>query len=442
MSEITLHNGQSLVYNDLFRRRACRYAVVCCSRGWGKSYGASVAAMTAVHELIRLPADVPNKTVWIIAPTFDQVREIYYPLLQFDLGCEQLALTSSRALGEFTFANNVTLRLLSYESVERMRGKGAYFVVWDEVSSCHKGITAKEAWEAVISPCITTRWSRQSAARFDSEPGRALIISTPKGYNYFHELWSLGGHVEDWKSYHFDFTTSPYLDPAEIENARHTLDLVTFASEYLAAFRESGANVFYAFDRAQHVVADLEYFKPGEDVHVGIDFNVGLQCSSAFAIRGGHVHYLDDFQGHPDTETLAKALSNKYKGHRIYAYPDPSGNSRKTSAPVGQTDFSILRSHGITVCARRAAPSIKDSVAAVNRKLMTAAGTISMFFHPRCKNLIRSMERTVWAGGRSDTAVIDKSVGAEHHSDAVRYPIEYLYPVLSGTSVISTGFNF
>ena len=440
MHKIALHTGQSRVYHDLFRKKACRYSVVCCSRGWGKSYVGCTAAMTAVYELMELPAEVPNKTVWIIAPTFDQVRDIYYPLLQYDMGCESLATSSSRTLGEFHFPNNVSLRLLSFESVERMRGKGAYFVVWDEVSSCHRGMTAKDAWEAVISPCITTRWSRQSAARFGSEPGRALIISTPKGYNYFHELWAR--NVDDWKSYHFDFTTSPYLDPSEIEAARHTLDPITFASEYLASFKESGASVFYPFSREKHRRTDLEYFKPGEDVHVCIDFNVGLQCSAAFALRGGEMHFLDEFQGHPDTESLAKSLANRYKGHRIYAYPDPSGNSRKTSAPVGQTDFSILRHHGLNVCARRAAPSIKDSVAAVNRKLLTAAGGTSLYVSNNCPLLTRSLERTVWVGGNSSNAVIDKSAGVEHHSDGVRYAAEYLFPVVAGQATTVRGFNF
>ena len=45
------------------------------------------------------------------------------------------------------------------------------------------------------------------------------------------------------------------------------------------------------------------------------------------------MHFLDEMKGHPDTETLAIAIAAKYKGHRIFAYPDPSGKARKTSAP-------------------------------------------------------------------------------------------------------------
>ena len=121
---INLHEGQSTVYEDIFVKQASRFSVVCCSRGWGKSYMAAVAGVTAVFELLELGERVPNKTVYIIAPTYDQVTDIYYPLINYDLGMEDYAIKSSRDLGRFVFPNNVELRLLSYEAVERMRGKG------------------------------------------------------------------------------------------------------------------------------------------------------------------------------------------------------------------------------------------------------------------------------------------------------------------------------
>jgi hypothetical protein len=180
----------------------------------------------------------------------------------------------------------------------------------------------------------------------------------------------------------------------------------------------------------------------GEDVHVNIDFNVGLQCSSSFALRGGQMHFLDEFKGHPDTETLASVLKEKYRGHKIYAYPDPTGKSRKTSAPIGVTDLTILKAAGIVVRARDRSPPIVDSVQAVNRKLKTAAGRVDMYFNSNLKGLIASMERTKWQDNNPDLALIDKSEGIEHYSDGVRYGTEYLFPVnISGVNT-SRGFSF
>jgi len=440
---IDLHAGQTEVFKDLFRDRAHRYAALCTSRGWGKSYMASVCAVTAVFELLTLPKKVPNKDVYIIAPTYDQAIDIYYPIIQYDLGMEEYTSKSSKDTGKFSFSNETTLRLISYESVERMRGKGAYFVVWDEVSSCKKGIAPSEAWESIILPCINTRWSPARAAFFGAKsPGRALAISTPKGFNFFSDMFNFRESDKRWNSYKFDYTQSPLLDISEIEHSRRNMDPIRFASEYLAEFKESGNSVFYCFDRTKHIRDDLDYFKDDEIVHVCIDFNVGLQCSSAFALRGGQMHILDEFKGHPDTETLALTLKEKYKEHKIYAYPDPSGRARKTSAPTGQTDFSILRSAGIECFAKTKAPPIVDSVNAVNRMLLNADKKVNMYVHSRCKGVINSLERTKWVENNPDVAAIDKSEGVEHYSDGIRYGTEFLFPVTAGNKRHSRGFNF
>ena len=441
--EINLHPGQSQVYNDLLIENNIRFGVVNCARGWGKSYLAATVGITCVFELLELSEYIPHKIVYIIAPTYDQVTDIYYPLLNYELGLEQYCLRSSKDQGRFLFENKVELRLLSYESIERLRGKGAYAVIWDEVSSCKKGIKPKDAWEGVIMPAISSRWSPKRAARFGARsPGRGLMISTPKGYNFFYEAFHKGESDPLWKGYHFDYHSSPILDPDEIERIKATTDPVTFASEYLASFEESGNRVFYCFDRKEHVNNAIEDFGSDETVHLAIDFNVGLQCTSAFAVRGGEMQFIDNFKGHPDTETLAIAMSTKYKGKKIIAYPDPSGRFGSTKAPVGRTDFSILESYGIRCIARPKAPPLIDSVNSVNKQLKNARGGVAMRFHPRCDGVIKSMERTKWVDNNAQTITIDKSEGVEHYSDGVRYATEYLFPITNFTKRTSRGEGF
>jgi len=449
MSQINLHPGQSQVYEDMFINKDCRFQAICCSRGWGKSYEAVAASSTAIYELMSLDWSVPNKNVAIIAPTYDQVTDIYWPLIMYEFGLEHVALKASRDLGRFIFPNAVELRLLSYESVERMRGKGYYFVAWDEISSCTRGILPKGAWEGVIQPTIITRWSPERAARFGApSPGRAQIITTPKGFNFFYDMYHYYESDPLWKSYHFDYTSSPFLDKDEIDRIKHTIDPIEFAAEYMASFQESGNSVFYCFDRKVHVRPDLEDFgndgNVGEDVHVSIDFNVGIMAASMSALRGKQLHVLDEVQGHPDTETLAEYLRDVYiyKGHRVFVYPDPTGRARKTSATVGRTDFSILQEYGCHVKARTKNPPIVDSANAVNRKLLTAAGDASLFLHPRCVGTIKSLERTKWADKNPNSMTIDKTEGVEHFSDGIRYKVEYLFPITNVLKRTSRGFTF
>jgi len=440
---IKLHEKQSEVIRDLFIDKSNRYAVVNASRGFGKSYLAATAAIIAVQELMELDEDVPNKNVALIAPTYSQAVDIYYPLIAWQLGMEDFADKASKAAGQFWFPNNVQLKLWSYEASQRMRGTGQYFIVADEVTSWKgAGMNLKESWESIIQPCVATRWSPMNAKKFNANAGRALIISTPSGYDYFYEMYNRQDSDSDWKSYTYTYKDSPFLDEEEIDRIKLTLDPLKFAREYTASFEDSGNNVFYTFNRKDHIDKGLQPFEDNEDVHVAIDFNVGIMASVIFAIRGNQIQILDEMQGHPDTETLARALSDKYQGHRIISYPDPAGKARKSSAAVGTTDFSILQSYGIITRAHNKAPPIIDSVAAVNKKFKNANGDIDMLIHPKCVNTIKSIERTQWVESNPDSATIDKKEGVEHWTDALRYAVEYLYPIRAGTKATSRGFGF
>jgi hypothetical protein len=300
----------------------------------------------------------------------------------------------------------------------------------------------KESWESIIQPCVSTRWSPMNAKKLGSNAGRALIISTPRGYDYFYEMYNRQDSDDSWKSYTYTYEDSPFLDEEEISRVKLTLDPLKFAREYTASFEDSGNNVFYTFDRKEHISKDIPYFDNGEDVHVAIDFNVGIMASVIFAIRGSQIHILDEMQGHPDTETLANALKERFKGHRIISYPDPSGRARKSSAAVGTTDFSLLQGAGILTRAHSKAPPIIDSVAAVNKKFKNANGDVDMYIHPKCVNTIKSLERTQWVESNPDSATIDKKEGVEHWTDGLRYAVEYLYPIRSGSKVTTRGFGF
>jgi len=438
---INLHATQSRVFKDVFIDNKVRFPVIVCSRGWGKSYEVAACAVTALFELFELPKNVQNKRVAIIAPTFDQVRDIYYPVLTNQFQLPKFSDKSSENLGRWVFQNNVELHLISYEAVERMRGKGYYFIGIDEPSSMRN---LQENWENVIYPCITSRWSWMHAEMYGARSaGRAMFAGTPKGFNFLETVFNYQDIDPEWKGYQYDYTYSPLLDPREVEKARDKMDPIRYASEYLADFKESGNSLFYMFDRKLHL-QDIQPPEDYEDVHCCIDFNVGRQCTSFFVLRGGQMQFFSEHQGSPDTPALAEYINAKYRNGRrkIKAYPDPSGKARKTSAVVGQTDFSLLTAAGITVLARTQVP-IVDSVNAVNRMLMTANKKTNMFFDKKnCGETIKSVERTKWVEGNADLAVIDKTENVEHFSDGVRYATDYLFPVRASNVSTAQGSTF
>jgi hypothetical protein len=451
MSTITLHRAQSEVISHLFKRLKpgtpewqMRFAVVVGSRGLGKSFVSGSAATLAVDELEQLDTSVPNKNIALLCGTHTQVTDIYWPMLAYQFGLESRCWKHSRAHGKFTFANGTEIRCWSADAYERMRGSGQYLVIADELPSWSvPGGSVKDAWESVLEPCLVTRWSpKQAAAVKALSPGRALLPSTPMGKDYFYDL-AQREHIDDrWKTFSYTYRDSPLLSQEEIERARKHADPLKFAREYEASFEESGLTLFHTFSRKLHVDPDLPYFDDSETVHCAIDFNIMLNCTTFHAVRGGQLHALDESKGTANTEELARLIRSKFPRNKIICYPDPAGKARKTSAAVGVTDFSILREAGFTVLAKDKAPAIVDSVAAVNRKLLNAAGDVDFLVHPRCNGLISSLERTSWLENRPETATIDKTQGVEHYTDGVRYLVDYLWPLNNSKPVIVSSMHF
>lgn len=421
-----------------------RFVVLVGSRGLGKSYVSGSAVALAVGELESLPADVPNKNIALLCGSHTQVTDIYFPMLAYTFGLEARCKEHSRSVGRFWFENGTEVKCWSADAYERMRGSGQYLVVGDELPTWRvPGGNLQDAYESVIEPTVVTRWSPERAAAVGApSPGRVLLPSTPMGKDYFYDLAQREAVDDRWKTFHYTYRDSPLLSNREIERAKIHSDPIKFAREYEASFDDSGANVFYAFDRKTHVDPELPYFEEDEVVHAAIDFNIMLNATSFHAIRGQQVHCLDEHMGAANTEELVKAIRAKFPTQKIVCYPDPSGKARKTSAAIGVTDFSILKEAGFTVLARNKQPAIVDSVAAVNRKLKNAAGDVDFYIHPRCKGMVSSLDRTVWLENRPETATIDKTQGHEHFSDGLRYLIEYLWPIDRQRPRVSTNAAF
>jgi hypothetical protein len=460
MGTVTLTEQQAEIYSYLFKPLnvedpnswRVRNAVVCASRGFGKSYLAGTVAASAISQLEMLDAGVPNKQVVIVAPTLGSVTSIYKPLLdnQFNFKDPNLAKYNGNYY-TYTFKNNSKLMLFSFEMIERLRGQGVHTLICDELTSwSNDDSKVKEAWESVIYPCVTTRWSPMRAKVLDAHsPGRSLIISTPKGFNTFYDLFQMKTIDKDWKSWHFNYLQSPFLSKEEIEKVRRSMDPMKFNREYEASFEESGAQVYHCFDRRVHVKDDLTPIQHGEQLFIGLDFNVDKMATTISVERAGNVYVLDEMIGAPNTEEWCARIWKKYgKTNPIAVFPDPSGNSNKTSATAGTTDFSIIQNSRneyewrMQLFAKKAAPKVVDSVASVNKMLLNAHGESKLFVHTGCINTIRSLERTVWMDNNPNTAIIDKKQDIEHMSDGLRYYIDYRHPALVRSRSVAVGALF
>ena len=198
-----------------------RFKVVAAGRRCGKS---RLAATTLIIEALRCP---PGSAVLYVAPTNGQARQIIWDVLM-DIGREVIASSHVNQM-DITMINGAKIYVRGADRPDTLRGVSLTYAVLDEVADIKP-----EAWEQVIR------------ASLSDKKGRAIFIGTPKGRNWFYDLFKLGQNDTDpdWKSWHFTTKDNPLIDPGEIESAKKTLSSFAFKQEYLASFDNAGSDVF------------------------------------------------------------------------------------------------------------------------------------------------------------------------------------------------------
>ena len=207
---------QEEVYKD-----SCRFKVIAAGRRCGKS---RLAATMLIIEGLRCPQ---GSAVLYVSPTMGQSRQIVWDLL-LELGREVIQTSNVNNL-DITLINGARIYVRGSDRPDTLRGVSLTFAVLDEVADIKP-----QAWEQVIR------------ASLSDKKGKAIFIGTPKGRNWFHDLWKLGqdGDDKDWKSWHFTTKDNPLIDPDEIESAKKTLSSFAFKQEYMASFSNAGSDVF------------------------------------------------------------------------------------------------------------------------------------------------------------------------------------------------------
>ena len=195
-------------------RHAARFKALVCGRRWGKTrLGAGLGLETSLR----------GGRAWWVAPTYSQ-SSIAWRLAQpmaAQIPGSVIRVADMALLfpggGEFWFK--------SADKPQNLRGEGLDLLVMDEAD-----FIEGDVWEQALRPTLADR------------KGRALFISSPNIENgWFHRLVQKGaGDDPQWKSWSFPSHTNPFLDPAEIEDARKALSSIVFRREFLAEFVSAG----------------------------------------------------------------------------------------------------------------------------------------------------------------------------------------------------------
>ena len=359
-------------------------------------------------------ASQPNKICFAVCPSYRQAKNVWWLKLKRKLF--QLHWIDKINEAELTIflKNGSQIALKGAENYDSLRGNRVDFLVMDEVADIKP-----EAFYESIRPMLS-----------DSK-GSALFLGTPKGRNWFYDLYTKPEQDEEWGSWQFTTEEGGFVDEDELESARKLLDERSYNQEYRAQFVTYSGVIYYAFDRTKNLQKCEEYnLDKGEYpeiLHIGIDFNIDPMSASVMYKRAdGILHIIDEIRIFgSNTDELVEEIKTRYPKSKIWAYPDPAGRQRKTSAS-GLTDIIILQNAGFVVKAPNRHPPVRDRINAVNSMLCSTAGERKLLVDPRCRFQIECLERQTYREGSHQP---DKESGYDHLNDSLGYAISVLNPL-------------
>ena len=379
-----------------------RFRVVIAGRRWGKTY-------LAIREVAKV-ARYPDKRVFLVYPTYRQARQVIWDALKYRLMDLNWVDRVNESDLTIKLKNGSRISLRGADNPDSLRGVGLDFLAMDEFA-----MIDEKAWTEVLRPTLSDR------------RGTAMFISTPMGTsNWSYDLFNRGLDPTEhqWESFQFTTLDGGNVSASEIEQAQQDLDERTFRQEYMATFESYQNRIWYAFNRGTNV---RSWTAPTPSVvYVGMDFNIDPMSMIVFAREGDDLYAIDEIEIYSsNTQEAVDELKTRFPQQRIWVYPDPACRQRKTSAG-GATDLSILQNAGFTVKVPNAHNPVRDGINAVNSKLRSANGTSSLFIDPKCKKTIECLEKHSYKAGTNQP---DKDSGFDHMADAMRYAVDYMFPV-------------
>lgn len=380
-----------------------RYALIEASTKAGKTAG----CLVWLAEQAMSGRDGSN--YWWVAPVHSQAVMAYRRMKR---GLPRALYKPNDSEQRLTLPTGAVLWFKSGEKPDNLYGEDVYAAVIDEASRVRE-----ESW-----------WALRSTLTATGGPFRA--IGNVKGRaNWFYKLARRAEHGEQGMRHAVitahDAVAAGILPQSEIDSAKRDLPEHVFRELYMAEPSDAEGRVYRNFQYAYNVSDDIVDL--GGTLMVGMDFNVDPMTAVLASRASDELHVFGEIViRNGNTEEMAGEIRRRYPDRRVEVYPDPSGRARKTSAPVGQTDFTILEREKLRTNAPSQAPAVVDRINEVNALLCNADGRRRLFVHPDCKHLTEALDDLVYKEGTSQP---DKSMGLDHITDAMGYLVHVEFPI-------------
>lgn len=243
------HKSQREIHDNL-----ARFNVLCNGRRWGKDIMQRNYAVEGM--LSGEPVGWYEPNYKILVENWDWLVSTLQPI----------TVDKSEQEKRLQIATGGAITMWSLEDKDASRGKHYRRVVINEAA---KVPHLQYSWEYVIRITLMDLL------------GGAMIASTPRGYDYFQQLFARGQDPQEkeWRSWRRSTWDNPFIPRAELEESKRTLPEITYRQEIMAEFITSDGMVFRRVQDAATLSPldkplDGHSYTAGVDVAGSIDYTV------------------------------------------------------------------------------------------------------------------------------------------------------------------------
>ena len=189
----------------------------------GRQAGKSVSAE---QQALFWALDKPKQIIYWVSPTSSQATKVYNQLLEMIVEMPFLkSHKGSKADTEICLTNGSKILFRSAAQEDSLRGETIEYLIIDEAAFIKETVFME-----ILLPMLNVRGKK------------CLIISTPKGKNWFFYQYQKGFSKDiNYKSFKFTSEDNPHANKAIIQIAKENLPDVLFRQEYLAEFVDNAA---------------------------------------------------------------------------------------------------------------------------------------------------------------------------------------------------------
>lgn len=396
---------------DFIIKSAKRFNHLRCGRRFGKT--------TLIEELCSPVLDGWPVGVWF--PTYKDLSEVwkdvkkkYAPIIsKVNEQLKQIELITSREENGEIYKGLIDF--WSMEEPDSGQGRKYKRAIIDEAAKAAK---LYQAWENTIRPTLT------------DYIGDAYILSRPKGKtNGFYKLEEKHKQFDNWSFFHFTTYDNPYIDHAEIEDAKNQLDDITFRQEYMAEYVDANDKPFiYAFIEKKHCI---DSYKPNPNLPLLVSFDFNKDPVTCIIAQSPDIRTLIVFDelklNNGSTPELCEAIRAKY----VYF----TGNIWVTGDATGRNRTPMLRGSINHYTLIKQSLQVKDfqfrvrkqNISHINSRVLCNSVIQNANFSIT-KNCKETISDCLNASVDDEGKLIKTAEQGRHFFDNVRYMIDSVFP--------------